>query len=60
MADILRLTSRNGEASTPPLEVVMLEIIVFVIDGVGQLLLWLRDRCREIPELWTDRPAAEG
>ncbi len=37
----------------------MLEIIVFVIDGVFQLLMWLRDRCRETPERWTDRPAAE-
>ncbi len=38
----------------------MLEVIVFVVDGALQLLMWLRKQCREIPERWADGPDTEG
>jgi len=46
-------------AAVKPVEAVMLEVIVFVVDGALQLLMWLRKQCRAFPERWADRPAAE-
>jgi hypothetical protein len=47
-------------AAVDPVEAVMLEVIVFVVDSALQLLMWLREQCRDIPEQWADRPAEEG
>ena len=46
-------------AAVDPVEAVMLDVIVFVVDSALQLLMWLRKQCREIPERWADGPDAE-
>ncbi len=37
----------------------MLEIVIFVIEGVLELLRWVGKHCQEIPEQWADKPATE-